>query len=67
MSTIQAMLEQDRIGQAPKKRTKQGLVRIQIRLQTLCRDYGNGTTNLEKFVARIGENIRLGRDQVGQK
>ena len=61
------MLEQDRTGQAPNKRTKQGLVLMQIRLQTLCRDYDNGTKNLEEFLTGIGENIRLGHDQVGQE
>ena len=41
-ATIQAMLEQDRIGQAPKKCTKQlSLVCVQIRLQTPCRVYDN--------------------------
>ena len=58
VSTIQAMLEQDRIGQAPKKLTKQGLVRMQIRVQTLYRDFDIGTKDLEEFLTGIGESIR---------
>ena len=40
---------------------------MQIRPQAHCRDYDNGTKNLEEFLTDVGKNIRLGRDQVGRE
>ena len=60
-ATVETIIEQDALGQPPKKRKKTEFVRLQQRLQSLCTDRVTGAKDIPAFLHGIGHNIRLTR------
>ena len=58
---VETLIQQDRVVQEPKKRKNKTVVRLQKRLQALCKDRANNSKSIEKFLRGVGENIRLQR------
>ncbi len=58
---VETMVQQDMIGNPPKKRIKRDTVRLQERLKNLCRDRAEGTKTIPEFLDGIGHNIRITR------
>ena len=57
---MQTILQQDAIGNPPRKRVSKGLARLQKRLKTLCEDRVQGSKSIPEFLG-VGHNIRVNK------
>ena len=47
---MQTILQQDAVGNPPRKRVNKGLARLQKRLKTLCEDRVQGSKSIPEFL-----------------
>ena len=55
---MRTLIQQDAIGEPPKKRQKKVYVQLQTRLKTLCQDVASGRKEVPEFLAGVAHNIR---------
>ena len=60
-ATVRTVIQQDAVGNPPKRRVKKGLERLQHRLRTLCEQYNSGNKTLPEFLEGVGHNIRINK------
>ena len=60
-ATVETIIQQDRVGQEPKKSENKNTVYLQKHLQALCKYRARNSKSIQDLLRGVGGNIRLQR------